>query len=247
MRKQRLLNTFVNNVNWSETIQAIDDLIERGEPSYIVEVNVDVILKIEHDPQLKKIADHADMVLVDGKPLLWIAQWQKKPIKAKISGSDLVERICKEAGEKGYSIFILGGRNGASSQAAKNMKEKYPGIRIVGTYEPPLGFEHDKEELHKINEKIADAQPDILFACLGCPKQEKWVYKNYKKYGAKVSLCAGASVDFMAGRVKRAPKWMSDHGLEWFYRFLMEPRRLFKRYFIDDMKIFWLIWKYRKK
>lgn len=247
MAKQPLLNVLVDNLNWGETIQAIDTLIEKGKPSYIVEVNVDVILKIEQDALLKEAADHADMVLVDGKPLIWISKWQKRPIKEKISGSDLVQAICKEASRKGYSIFILGGRNNASVQAAHNMRNRYPGLIIAGTYEPPLGFEYDKDEQIRINKMISETHPDILFACLGCPKQEKWVYQNYRKYGAKVSLCAGASVDFMAGRVKRAPKWMSDHGMEWFYRFLKEPKRLFKRYFIDDMKIWGLIWRYRRK
>mgnify|MGYP001021427218 FL=1 len=93
---------------------------------------------------------------------------------------------------------------------------------------------------------ISEKKPDVLIACFGCPKQEKWIYENYQKYGAKVSICAGATVDFLAGNVNRAPKWMSDHGLEWFYRFLQEPKRMFKRYFIDDVKILSLIFKYRK-
>ena len=247
MKKQPLLNTYVNNLNWKEVMDTIKKLVERGRPSYIIEINVDVLLKFETDLQLKKIADQADLVLVDGKPLVWIAKWQKSPVKAKISGSDLVQKICEEAAKEKYSIFIVGGRDGASEEAADNMRERYPGIRIAGTYEPPLGFEQDPEEVERMNRMIFRAGPDILFACLGCPKQEKWVYENYKKYGAKVSLCAGASVDFMAGRVRRAPKWMREYGLEWFYRFLMEPRRLFKRYFIDDMKIVLLMWKYRRR
>ena len=93
---------------------------------------------------------------------------------------------------------------------------------------------------------ISEVNPDILIACFGCPKQEKWIYENIGKYRAKVSICAGATVDFLAGNVKRAPLWMSENGLEWFYRFLQEPKRMFKRYFVDDMKIFKLILKYRK-
>ena len=247
MKKQPLLNIYVNNLNWKEVMDSIKMLVERDMPSYIIEVNVDVLVKIEKDPQLKQITDQADLVLVDGKPLMWIAQWQKNPVKAKISGSDLVQTICEEAQKEEYSVFIVGGRDGASIQAADNMRAKYPGIRIVGTYEPPLGFEQSQEEVEQMNQMILRAKPDILFACLGCPKQEKWVYENHKKYGAKVSLCAGASVDFMAGRVRRAPKWMREHGLEWLYRFLMEPRRLFKRYFIDDMKIVFLMWRYRRR
>ena len=245
MEKQPLLNTYVNNVNMDETIQAIEDMIASEKKSYIVAINVDVVIKIENDSYLKEITDKADMVLVDGKPLEWIAKWHNRPIKAKISGSDLVPILCERAAEKGYSIFIIGGKEGIAEKAQVNLERDLPGIKIVGTYAPPFGFEKDERELKKINEMISNAHPDILIACFGCPKQEKWIYENYQKYDAKVSVCAGATVDFLAGNVKRAPKWMSDHGLEWFYRFLQEPKRMFKRYFIDDVKIIGLVRKYK--
>ena len=244
MEKQPLLNTYVNNVNMDEAIQAIEDMTASEKKSYIVAINVDVVMKIENDSYLKEITDKADMVLVDGKPLQWIAKWHNRPIKAKISGSDLVPILCKRAVEKGYSIFIIGGKEGIAKKAKQNLERDLPGIHIIGTYAPPFGFEKDEEELDKINEMISGAHPDILIACFGCPKQEKWIYENYQKYDAKVSVCAGATVDFLAGNVSRAPRWMSNHGLEWFYRFLQEPKRMFKRYFVDDMKIFGLVRKY---
>ena len=246
MEKQPLLNTYVNNVNMDEAIHAIEDMIASEKKSYIVAINVDVVMKIENDSYLKEITDRADMVLVDGKPLEWIAKWHKRPIKAKISGSDLVPILCKRAAEKGYSIFIIGGKEGIAEKAKQNLERDLPGIKIVGTYAPPFGFEKDEKELNRINEMISNAHPDILIACFGCPKQEKWIYENYQKYDAKASVCAGATVDFLAGNVNRAPKWMSDHGLEWFYRFLQEPKRMFKRYFVDDVKILGLIRKYGK-
>lgn len=246
MEKQPLLNTYVNNVNMDEAIQAIKDMIASKKKSYIVAINVDVVMKIENDSYLKEITDEADMVLVDGKPLQWIAKWHKRPIKEKISGSDLVPVLCKVAAQKGYSIFIIGGKEGVAKKAQENLERDLPGIKIVGTYAPPFGFEKDEIELKKINEMISGVYPDILIACFGCPKQEKWIYENYQKYDAKVSVCAGATVDFLAGNINRAPKWMSDHGLEWFYRFLQEPKRMFKRYFIDDFKILGLIGKYGK-
>ena len=245
MEKQPLLNTYVNNVNMDEAIQAIEDMIASEKKSYIVAINVDVVMKIENDSYLKEITDRADMVLVDGKPLEWIAKWHKRPIKAKISGSDLVPILCKRAAEKGYSIFIIGGKEGIAEKAQQNLERDLPGIRIVGTYAPAFGFEKDEKELNRINEMISSAHPDILIACFGCPKQEKWIYENISKYDAKVSVCAGATVDFLAGNVNRAPRWMSEHGLEWFYRFLQEPKRMFKRYFIDDVKILKLIRKYK--
>lgn len=245
MEKQRLLNTYVNNVTMEQAIGLIERFIETGEKSYVVAVNVDVIMKIEKDSHLKEITDKADLTLVDGKPLVWISKWLKNPVREKISGSDMVPILCKRAAERGYSVFIMGGKEGVAGQAKKNLEKEFPQIKIVGTYAPPLGFENDKKELNKINEIITRSSPDILIACLGCPKQEKWIYENYQKYEAKVSVCAGATVDFLAGNVKRAPEWMSEHGLEWLYRFFQEPRRLFKRYFVEDVRIFRLARKYR--
>lgn len=230
-----------------DCLEAIDSLVSQDKKSYIVAVNVDVIVKIEDDPYLKKIIDNAELVLVDGKPLQWIAKYQGNPIKEKISGSDLVPLLLKQASDKGQSVFIIGGKDGIAQKAKSNIEKSNPKIKIVGTYAPPLGFEKDQKELDKINVMISDCHPDILIACFGCPKQEKWIYENYLKYEAKLSVCAGATVDFLAGNVKRAPKWISNIGFEWFYRFLQEPKRLFRRYFVDDVRILKLVRKYRKK
>lgn len=246
MGKQPLLNTYVNNVSMEETINEIERLISEKKRSYIVAINVDVVMKIEHDEYLKKITDNADMVLVDGKPLIWISKLHGKEVKEKISGSDLVPKLCQISAEKGYSVFIVGGKDGIAEQAKSKLEEKFENINIAGTYSPPFGFEKNADELEKINNMISEASPDLLITCFGCPKQEKFIYENYFRYCPTVSICAGATVDFLAGNVKRAPKWMSDHGLEWFYRFTQEPKRMFKRYFIDDVKILGLIWKYRK-
>ena len=247
MMKQSLLNTYVNNVSMEEAVKEIEHLAENGIVSYIVPMNVDVVIKIDEDEKLKEIVDNANLVLVDGKPLVWISKWLKRPVKEKVSGSDLVPKDCEAAVQKDFRLFIIGGKEGVAKSAQKNLEKIYPGIKIVGTYSPPIGFENDDNECKKINEMISKRHVDILFVCFGCPKQEKWIYSNYKKYNATVSICAGATVDFLSGNVKRAPKWMSDYGLEWFYRFIQEPKRLFKRYFIDDIKIFLLVFKYRKK
>ena len=240
MKKQPLLNTYINNMDMDETIDAIETMLDGEGKNYIVPINVDVVMKIENDSYLKEIIDNADLVLIDGKPLVWISNWHNRPIKAKISGSDLVPLLCERSLKKGYTIFLIGGRDGIAQKAKARLEKELSGIKIVGTYAPPFGFETDVREIKKINQMITAVHPDLLIACFGCPKQE-----NYKKYDAKVSICAGATVDFLAGNVARAPHWMSDHGLEWFYRFMQEPKRMFKRYFIDDVKIIKLILKYR--
>ena len=147
MKKIKLLNTYVNNVSMQETTDAIEALIHADKKSYVVAVNVDVIMKIEQDTLLKELTDKADMVLVDGKPLIWISKIHKKPIKAKISGSDLVPRLCEISAKKGYTMFILGGMDGIAEKAKKRLEKKLPGIKIVGTYAPPFGFEKDEQEL----------------------------------------------------------------------------------------------------
>lgn len=246
MKKQPLLNTYINNVTMSETVEEIERMISSGKKCYVVPINTDVVMKIESDVYLKKIVDSADMVLADGKPLVWISRMHKSPLKAKISGSDLVPLLCGVASEKHYTIYIIGGKDGVAEQAKKRLQEQYPEIQIVGTYAPPLGFEKDAAELNRINTMISEARPDLLIVCFGCPKQEKWIYENINQYNAKVSICAGATVDFIAGNVKRAPRWMSEHGLEWLYRFSQEPKRMFRRYFVDDIQIIKLIKKYRR-
>ncbi|GEP65550.1 acetyl-mannosamine transferase [Clostridium beijerinckii] len=244
--KIKFLNTYVNNVSMKETLSYIENCIkEDSKKSYIIAVNVDVIIKIENDSYLKEIADNADMVLMDGKPLVWISSLLKTPVKEKISGSDLVPLVCEMAANKGYTMFFIGGKEGIADQAKVRLEKQYPQIKIVGTYAPKFGFEKSEEELNKINRMISDVKPDILVVCFGCPKQEKFIYENIDKYDAKISICAGATIDFLAGNISRAPQWMSNNGLEWFYRFMQEPKRLFRRYFVDDTKIFKLIWKYR--
>lgn len=245
--KQPFMDIHVNNLSLQEAADAIERIIVEKHKAYVVEVNTDVMIKIEEDPYLKRITNEADLVLIDGQPLVWIAKLHKRPIKEKVSGSDLSLELCKRAADKGHKLVILGGKDGIAEQAKARMEAKYPGLQIVGTYAPPFGFEKDEQELSRIREMISALQPDIVLACFGCPKQEKWIYENFRDIDAGVFLCAGATVDFLAGNVKRAPAWISRIGLEWFYRFLKEPKRLFKRYFMDDMKIFGLLIKYWKK
>ena len=245
MQKQPLMATRVNSLTLAETTEAIGQFIEERRKAYVVEVNVDVMIKIENDEELRRITEDADLVLVDGQPLVWVAKLYRRPVKEKVSGSDLSLSLCRMAAERGYTMFILGGKEGVADQAKAKMEAQYPGLQVVGTCAPPLGFEKDEAELAKVRQAISAVSPDIVLCCLGCPKQEKWIDANWRDIDARVFLCAGATVDFLAGNVKRAPAWVSRIGMEWFYRFLMEPRRLFKRYFIDDMHLFRLIFKYR--
>lgn len=246
MTRIKFLNIEIDNLSMEESVCEIDNLIKKRKKSYVVTPNVDHIVKLEKDAEFVEVYKNADLVLTDGMPLIWISKLLKRPIKEKVSGSDLFPSVCKLAVEKGYSIFLLGAAEGVASKAAENLMKKYNGLKIAGTFSPSYGFENNKDEIEKIINIINESKPDILAVGLGAPKQEKFIYKYKDKLNVPISLAIGASIDFEAGNIERAPVWMQKSGLEWFYRFIKEPKRMFKRYFVDDMKIFKIYLKYRR-
>lgn len=244
MNRMKFLNIEIDNLTMDEAIDRIDELIIDKIPSYVVTPNVDHIVKLENDNEFKQVYREADLILTDGMPLIWISKLKKMPIKEKVSGSDLFPRVCDLAAQKGYKIFLLGAAEGVADKASKNLMEKYNGLEIVGAYSPPYGFEQKEEEIKKIINIVNDVKPDILAVGLGAPKQEKFIYKYRRELNVPISLAIGASIDFEAKNINRAPIWMQRCGLEWFYRLCKEPGRMFKRYLIDDMKIFKIAIKY---
>lgn len=246
MNRIKFLNTEVDNLTMNEAVNRINQLIQNRKPAYVVTPNVDHIVKLENDDEFKKVYEEADLILTDGMPLIWISRLQKNKIKEKVSGSDLFPKVCELAAEKSYKIFLLGAAEGVALKAAKNLKNKYDGLNIVGTYSPSYGFEKNKDEVNEIIRIINEAKPDVLAVGLGAPKQEKFICKYKEQLNVPLSLAIGASIDFESGNIKRAPEWMQKSGLEWFYRFISEPKRMFKRYFIDDVKIIKIAIKYRR-
>lgn len=246
MSKIEFLNIKVDNLTMDEAINSIDELINNGKYNYVVTPNLDHIVQLEVDDEFKEIYNNADLVLTDGMPLIWISKFMKRPIKEKISGSDLFPKVCKLANDNGYTMFLLGAAEGVAAEASRRIKHKNHKINIVGTYSPSYGFEKNILEVEKIINIINNARPDILAVGLGAPKQEKFIYRYKEHLKVPVSLGIGASIDFEAGEIKRAPVWMQKSGLEWFYRMMCEPKRLFKRYFNDGIKIFGIVMKYKK-
>ena len=246
MSRIKFMNIHVDNLTTVETLEKISYLIENTRQSYAVTPNVDHIVRLENDNEFLEIYRNANLVLTDGQPLIWISKLYGTPIKEKISGSDLFPKVCKMAAEKGYTMFFLGAAEGVADTAARKLTEKFPGLIVTGTHSPKMGFENRAEEVQNIIGIVKKHSPDILIVGLGAPKQEKFIYRYREELNVPVSLALGASLDFEAGNIKRAPKWMCKFGLEWFYRLCKEPKRLFKRYIIDDMCILKLAWKYRK-
>lgn len=245
MARMKFMNTEIDNLTMGETLQAVDQLIQENKSAYVVTPNVDHIVQLETSKELQDVYNNASLILADGKPLLWIAKWYGTPIKEKLSGSDLFPLLCDMAAKKGYKMFFLGAAEGVAAKAAKNLAKRYKGLQVVGTYSPPFGFENNEDEMDKIKKMIKKVEPHILVVGLGCPKQEKFMYHYCKELGVPISFGLGASLDFEAGNVKRAPKWMANHGLEWLFRITQDPKRMAKRYLIDDTKILRLALKYK--
>ena len=238
-----ICKTKIDNISIKECLIKVDQLVSEREPSCVVTPNVDHIVRLHNDEEFRNIYRDASLVLADGMPLMWAGKFLGAPIKEKVSGSDLLPRICEEAPRRGWKLFFIGGRPGAADKAKEIMEQKYPSIQIVGTLCPDFGFEKDLEQNKQIIKVIKKAKPDILFVGLGSPKQEKWINDNKDLYQAPVSAGIGVTFEFIAGMVKRAPVWMQKSGLEWFWRLIQEPSRLWKRYLIDDPIFFWLVFK----
>ena len=244
-KRRKFLNMFIDDISFDEALGKISEYAKMHEKKYVVTPNADHAIKLEKDATFRQVYENADLIVTDGTPLMWIADSMNCPITEKIPGADMLPRVCEMAAKENLSVFLFGAADGVARKAADKLQKRYEGLNICGVYSPPMGFENEDTELEKAINAINEKKPDILVVGLGSPKQEKFIYKYRKRMEYGVALPFGAAIDFEAGNVKRAPKWMRRNGLEWFYRFLKEPGRLFRRYFVDDIKIFWLAWKYR--
>lgn len=246
MQRIKFMNIYIDNVTLLEAVSSIDECIANDNKMYVVTPNVDHIVKLQKDAEFKKAYDEAGLVAVDGTPIMLVSKWYKTPLKEKITGPRLTEAVIELASEKQYSVFFLGAGLGVGERAAQNLLVKYPHYKYAGHYSPPFGFEKEEAEIEKIIDIINDVAPDIIIVGMGSPKTEIFLSKIYDKLNTHVSLSVGAAIDFFAGTAKRCPEWINKIGMEWFYRFLQEPRRMFKRYFIDDIKFLKLILKYKR-
>ena len=243
--RRNFMRITLDDVSFADALERIMKMAAEGR-HYIVTANVDHMIKLEKDDEFKEVYDHADLAVCDGTPLRWIGASFGCPIKERVTGADLFPAVCGRAAQEGRSVFLLGGREGVAVKAAAKMTEKYKGLKVAGTYSPPFHFEKDPKEMKKLIKTVNAVKPDILMVCVGSPKSEKLIYKYLDRLDVHIALPFGAAIDFAAEEVKRAPEWMRKSGLEWFFRFLQEPGRLFKRYFIEDMKIFFLALKYKQ-
>jgi len=234
----KIVNTYIDNVSLKE-------LLSNLKTGVVFTPNVDHIVKLQKNRTFWEAYQIADYIICDSKILLLAAEFLGTPIKEKISGSDFFPAFYQyHRNNPNITIFLLGAEEGVARQAQEKINAKVGREIIVGCYSPPFGFEKDPEETAKIIELIQESGATVLAIGVGAPKQETWIYHHKDKLSnIKIFLAVGATIDFEAGHKPRAPQWMSSAGLEWLYRLLSEPQRLWKRYLMESLPFFWLILK----
>lgn len=241
----KFLGVGFDNVGFDEVCQVISSHVCTRVPGYMMSLNTDILIRSDRDASFRSALMGADLVLMDSVPLIRIARKKGIEVREKLAGSDLMPMICEFAAREGLSCYFLGGAEGVPERAAERLAAACPGLRVAGTLSPEYGFERDPAKVSEVVSHVSEARPDILFVCLGEPKASSFIVGNMAVMGTPFSLSVGAAVDFAAGSARRAPTWMQRAGLEWLYRFFGEPRRLFRRYFIDSWHLLALLRKYR--
>jgi N-acetylglucosaminyldiphosphoundecaprenol N-acetyl-beta-D-mannosaminyltransferase len=230
-----LLGVPIDAYNFSNTVSHLLSLVEAGRASgksyQAATVNTDFLVNSVRDGKLFNLLHHVDWATADGMPVIWAARLLGIHAPERVAGADLVPALAERAAQKGFSIYFYGAAPGVAQRAADILKQRFPGVRVAGVCSPP--FTKIEQTDPEIIEAIRAASPDILFVALGHPKQERWIQMYREKLGVPLLMGVGASLDFLAGEQKRAPLWMQQIGLEWLFRLLQEPRRLWQRYFVD--------------
>ncbi|MEM6450162.1 MAG: WecB/TagA/CpsF family glycosyltransferase [Cyanobacteria bacterium P01_D01_bin.105] len=227
-----ILSTRVDETTYEDACQYIYSLVEKKQNGYIVAANVHVVMTAYWNLQYRKIVDNAELVVSDGMPLVLGLKWLGCRTSSRVYGPDLMHFWCKYAASIGSSIYFYGGSVNTLKRLSKNIKESFPSLKIVGMHSPPfrpLTKEEEDNDLNHINESGAD----VVFVGLGCPKQEEWMYRNRDKTSA-VMVGVGAAFRFHSGEVNQAPRWLMKLSMEWLFRLIQEPRRLWSRYLITN-------------
>lgn len=221
-----------HNVTMDETVALIEEQIREGGFHQVATANVDFLKNAIGNPSLRDVLCSCDMIVPDGMPVVWMSRLIGTPLKERVTGVDLVERLAEVSARRGYGIFLLGASEGRSQRAAKALRQRFPELRIVGRYSPAVQT-LDKMDHEEILRRIEEARPEILLVAFGNPKQEQWLAMHRDRLKVPVCIGVGGTFDSLSGTVPRAPRWMQRNGLEWLHRTLQEPRRLAARYLSD--------------
>jgi N-acetylglucosaminyldiphosphoundecaprenol N-acetyl-beta-D-mannosaminyltransferase len=226
----QVLGCPITKLSLGEFVDLIEQYISSHKPHYVAVVNVAKLVKMRADRELKQSILAADLIGADGVPLIWASQLLGNPLPGRVNGTDLMYKLLERADEKGYRIFFLGAKEQVLGRVLDVVRKAYPGVRIAGSHH---GYFTAAEEL-TIVEKIRAAQADILFIAFGTPQKELWVKRYLSAMGVPIVHGVGGSFDVLAGVIPRAPLWMQRNGLEWLFRLLQEPRRMWRRYLVTN-------------
>jgi N-acetylglucosaminyldiphosphoundecaprenol N-acetyl-beta-D-mannosaminyltransferase len=227
-----VLGCDIDRLDMDETVRRCAEIVESGGPVQHVAVNVAKVVALRDDPRLKEIVESCELVSVDGQPLVWASRLLGDPLPERVAGIDLMFRLLELAQERGYRVFILGAKEDVLATAVARLEERYPGLVVAGSHH---GYFSD-DESPEICSLVREAKPHILLVAMSSPRKEYWLADHAAELGVPFSMGVGGSIDVVAGLTKRAPAWMQRTGLEWFYRFAQEPRRLGPRYLRTNLR-----------
>ncbi|MGG4000399.1 WecB/TagA/CpsF family glycosyltransferase [Anoxybacillus kestanbolensis] len=224
-------------ITMEETLNFIEDKANCTDGKYHIHTaNVDHLVLIQKDKHFKDIINNSDLVTCDGMPIVWVSKLYKNSIPERVTGADITERILLESDIRGLRVFLLGAKPGVAARAAEKIRKRNPQAKIVGYYSPTNEELSNELKNQEIIKKINNSNANVLLVAFGSPKQEKWINKYRQNLFPNVTIGVGAAFDFIAEEIKRAPKFIREMGFEWLYRLLKEPRRLWKRYILNDSK-----------
>jgi N-acetylglucosaminyldiphosphoundecaprenol N-acetyl-beta-D-mannosaminyltransferase len=230
----------VDAVQIPEVIAILERWItEGGAARYVAVTGMHGMTEAQRDPEFKAVLNGAGLVVPDGMPLVWLGRFHGINLKRRVYGPELMLSFCEATTGKGYRHFFYGGAEGVAEDLARRLQLRFPGLAVAGTYTPPFRPLTPKEE-SELAIHIAESRPDIVWVGLSTPKQEKWMFAH-RHLPVPVMIGVGAAFDLNSGRLKQAPVWMREHGLEWLFRLLAEPRRLWRRYLVQGPKFVYYV------
>lgn len=238
-RRMTIMGCEVDNLDMEETLQRIEEFIKDGSPHQHVVINADKVVKAYRDPGLRRIINECSLINADGMPVVWASRILGKPLKERVAGVDLFDALMRRAAEKGWRVYLLGAKEEVVSGVKRLYEMRYPNLVVAGYRN---GYWKPEEEAG-VAAAIGETRPDLLFVAISSPKKEQFLGRYQAEMKVPFAMGVGGTFDVAVGKVKRAPVWMQKSGFEWFYRFLQEPRRMFRRYFIEDMYFFWMLAK----
>ena len=242
-RRHAILNTYVDDLTMNETVEAVQYIIEAGVPTQHVVINASKVNLMEDDPKLRKIVNDCPLINADGASIVWAARVLGIPLRERVTGIDLFLRLMERASEKGWGVYLFGARDEVVKKVKQIFEDRYPGIRIVGFRN---GYFNEADEAEIVADMTASGA-DLMFVAFSSPKKEYWIHKYLNQINIPFVMGVGGSFDVVAGATSRAPTWMQRCGLEWLYRFVQEPKRLWRRYVIGNARFIALVLKYKSK